>query len=321
MNDHLSSMEEVLLTGDHLSVYGLAVCLLQAGHKVQVKSADPVTSGKQIIRCWEELPDEGNSAGLDNLRVVSSWQIQSSPALAIILSPEDLAIKQSHIAELEELLSAGAVIGVNTESFALSELQANAAHPERILGMNWVEPAHSTLFLELIRNETTREDMTDRVAELARQYWYKDPYVIRSDYGIRMPLLAALVREAFHLIENGYASVEDIDRACRNDAGYYLTFAGNLRYMDLMGTNAYGMVMKELNPELGTESSVPESFIKLVGEGRTGMAAGKGFYAYESGEKAKWEKLLREFSVEIKDLFERYPFPVHRKTPQFSDKG
>src|SRR5690606_22811349 len=98
---------------------------------------------------------------------------------------------------------------------------------------------------------------------------------------IRSRLLAALVREAFYLIENGYVGVEDIDRACRNDAGYYLPFAGNCRYMDLMGTWAYGTVMADLNPELSNASHLPDFFNQILAERGTGLANVKVFFCLD----------------------------------------
>jgi len=117
-----------------------------------------------------------------------------------------------------------------------------------------------------------------------------------------------MVREAFYLVQNRYASIEDIDRACRNDAGYYLPFAGNFRYMDLMGTYAYGLVMKDLNKELSTESIIPEFFKKIMEEGGKGMENKNGFYQYNEEEVKKWNKLFNSFSYKIKRIIEKYPF-------------
>ena len=116
----------------------------------------------------------------------------------------------------------------------------------------------------------------------------------------------AMMREGIHLVENGYATIEDIDRACRNDAGYYLPFAGNFRYMDLMGAYMYGVVMQDLNPELSKNKHIPEFCRKLFQSGAEGMRDGKGFYEYEEGEAEEWEKKFRKFSYEIKDVISKY---------------
>ena len=117
-----------------------------------------------------------------------------------------------------------------------------------------------------------------------------------------------MARESFHLIDNGYAEVIDIDRACRNDPGYYLSFAGNCRYMDLMGTFLYGVVMKDLNPELSRATGPSKLMEMKLKEGKTGMNSGEGFYHYQEIQKETFEKDFLKFSEIIKELMEKYPF-------------
>ncbi|MCF0069519.1 3-hydroxyacyl-CoA dehydrogenase family protein [Dyadobacter sp. CY261] len=229
--------------------------------------------------------------------------------LAILVTEEDADLKRQWIREIEAKVSGETLIAVNTETIGLDVLQANALYPERIIGLNWTEPADTTLFLEIIANDMTDATHVAYLEEIAQTSWNKDPYVIHGNTGIRMRLLAALIREAFYLVQNGYANVEDIDRACRNDAGYYLPFAGNLRYMDLMGTYAYGMVMKDLNSELATDTKLPGFFTEMVRRGEWGMEeGGKGFYQYDDGEVERWRELMGKFSLEIRELIGKYNF-------------
>ena len=120
--------------------------------------------------------------------------------------------------------------------------------------------------------------------------------------------MAAITREAFFLVDNGYASIEDIDRACRNDAGYYLPFAGNCRYMDLMGTHAYGLVMKDLYKELSQQDKVSDKLADLLADGKLGMEHGNGFYKYTKKAASQWEEKFRQFSFQIKEIIDKYPF-------------
>jgi 3-hydroxybutyryl-CoA dehydrogenase len=212
-------------------------------------------------------------------------------------------------------LPSTALIAVNTESIALSKLQANASHPSRIIGLNWVEPAHTTFFLEIIANENNDKATVEALAEEAKKHWNKDPYIVSNALSVRSRLFCAMAREAFYLIENGYATVQDIDRACRNDAGYYLPFAGNFRYMDLMGTHSYAEVMKKLNADLATDTHPPKILTDIVAGGGLGMENNKGFYNYRNGDTADWEKLFSSFSYKIQEIMERYPFNYDDKQP------
>src|SRR5690606_15688438 len=178
--------------------------------------------------------------------------------------------------------------------------------PKRIIALNWTEPAHTTFFLEVVTDKNTSEELIRDLVEVAQKEWQKDPYVLTNGLGIRSRMMAALLREAFGLIEKGYVGVEDIDRACRNDAGYYLPFSGHFRYMDLMGTYLYGVVMKELNPELSKESHVPAFFTDLIQQGAEGMENNKGFYTYSEEEKQQLTLSFKKFSYEMKYLISEY---------------
>ena len=87
----------------------------------------------------------------------------------------------------------------------------------------------------------------------------------------------ALMREAFHLVEAGYATIEDVDRSIRNDLGYWITFAGPFRFMDLTGIPAYAAVMRDLFPELDCSKEVPALMRQMVDSGRKGFRTPKAF--------------------------------------------
>lgn len=279
-------MEPVLLIGDHRLTRSIASCLERGGCSFTSESSAPDSAG----------PHAGRPYGL-----------------AILVTEEDLQIKKEQLSNLEKILHPGSIIAVNTETLGLDLLQENASFPHRIMGVNWTEPADTTCFLEIIANHVTDPDLADQLLRTATGRWNKDPYIIHGNTGIRMRLTGALIREAFYLVKNGYATVEDIDRACRNDAGYYLPFAGNLRYMDLMGTYAYGMVMKDLNPELSTDGHIPEFFQRMLTGGNFGMESGAGFYSYAAGEHEKWQELMGEFGRQVRELFDKYPFQESAK--------
>jgi 3-hydroxybutyryl-CoA dehydrogenase len=96
----------------------------------------------------------------------------------------------------------------------------------------------------------------------------------------------------------------------RNDLGYWITFAGPFRFMDLTGIPAYATVMKELLPELNCATEVPRLMQRVVNSGARGVSNAKGFYRYTPRRAKRWEELFMQFSYEIRRLAERYPEDV-----------
>ena len=78
--------------------------------------------------------------------------------------------------------------------------------------------------------------------------------------------------------------------------------------MDLMGTYAYGMVMKDLNPDLSKSKEFPVFFSEILDEGGQGMENEKGFYTYSEAEVISWRKTMEKFSHQIQAIIKKYPF-------------
>ena len=312
----------ILVVGSCKLTSSIAACLLQAGHPVSLYSDDYPTVKTRIethIAAVDQLAHSPVEWG--DYEQQSHLDGHLKHKLVIAITPEKPELKEALIRQLEAALLPNALIAINTESISLEMLQRFARQPERIIGLNWVEPAHTTFFLEIITNAQTSADLVDAFYETARSSWQKDPYVLRNGCGIRTRMLCAMIREAFHLVENGYVSVEGIDRGCRNDAGYYMPFAGNFRYMDLMGTFIYGLVMQDLNPELAKSRHVPPFFQELIQQGALGMDSGKGFFDYGPGEPEKWDALLQQFSYQISQLISKYPFNYEETKPLIQEQS
>jgi 3-hydroxybutyryl-CoA dehydrogenase len=298
----------LLVVGEGKLISEISQCLLQAGHLVTEFRR---YSEKQSLRdSGDSLPDPVSQKG-SKFKAIRSWAEIQQIDLVVLITPENLVVKQHYLENLERSISPSTPILINTESFTLDELRLGHPSPGRILGLNWARPAHTTLFAELILLPDTPAALEESIVEMIQNQWRKDPYVLRGGQSVRAKMMAAMIREAFFLIENGYVTEEDIDRACRNDAGYYLPFAGNLRYMDLMGTYVYGVVMQDLNPELSVQQELPVFFERLLQKyPNPGLDAGRGFYSYSERKKADLEAEFLDFSAKIRQMMDKFPFPA-----------
>lgn len=298
----------VLIWGKGKLSHSIAVCMLQAGCWVTMITEDEQAADCIQQHCNEAYKANGMRIATDRLMIKTKPCDEKKYGVAIIITGEDLSEKKVAICTVERIVGAETIIAINMESVALQELQKSCSQPERLMGLNWTEPAHTTHFLEIITNDITNKVLAANLLNLAKKHWNKDPYLIWGEVSVRAKMLYAMAREAFYLVHNGYASIEDVDRACRNDAGYYLPFAGNFRYMDLMGTYAYGLVMKDLNRELSRSSKAPAFFQEIMGQGGLGMENGFGFYEYDKDAVEKWKEVVGKFSHEVQHIIRKYPF-------------
>jgi 3-hydroxybutyryl-CoA dehydrogenase len=220
---------------------------------------------------------------------------------------ESVEEKKSVYRKLETVLSPTAIIGSNTSAIPVSILQEGLLHPERLLGIHWAEPAHITRFMEVICGDRSELSFAQTIVTLA-ETWGKEPSLVKKDIRgfITNRIMYAMLREAFSLVDKGYATVEDVDRSMRNDLGYWTTFAGPFRFMDLTGIPAYLTVMKDLFPDLDNSTVTPELIERVVKAGGLGVRNAQGFYPYTPESAESWEKNFIEFSYDIRKLAEKY---------------
>ena len=297
----------------------IATCLLIAGHAVIAVApiaADLEHAEKRIFGHLQRAFEEGVATRppesyLQSLVITEDYGMLKECKLVIECTIEDFGIKKSVYGKIESAIAAGALLVSNTSAIPISILQKLTQRPERFFGLHWMEPSHTTRFLEVICGDLSDVSLGEYLYDLSLS-WGKEPTLVRKDIRgfITNRLMYAMYREAFHLVENGYATVEDVDRACRNNPGYWMTLVGVFRWMDLTGVQAYHTVMKDLFPTLNKSTGVPKLIDDIVNAGGRGIANGKGFYNYTPEEAKLWEDVFTEFSYEIRELALKYPADV-----------
>ncbi len=297
----------------------ITTCLLMAGHPVIAVAPIPTDLDTAKPRVQEHLEksqeegltDKNAEIFLDNLTITEDYGLLKGCLLVIECTIENLEIKKTVYGKIEAVVGDGTIITSNTSAIPISILQKQTRLPERFIGLHWAEPSHTTRFLEIICGELSDITKAEWLYELSH-VWNKEATLVRKDIRgfITNRLNYAMYREAFYLVENGYATVEDIDRACRNNPGYWMTLVGVFRWMDLTGVPAYHTVMKDLFPTLNNQTEVPKLIDDVVKAGGKGVLNAHGFYDYTPEQAQMWKETFEEFSYEIRRLALKYPVDI-----------
>jgi len=279
-----------------LGIMGRGICTALVAHGIRTIALDirpeSFTQAKAHIEAG--LAELGNTSGWHSLFEPTADLAALAECDFVIESlPEELELKRSTLASLEEIVRPETIIASNTSALPISLLQQGLKHPQRIVGMHWAEPCHLTRFLEVIRGDQTNEATAESAAGLGRTLG-KDPTIVLRDVpGFIVNRLAyAMYREAFWLLENGVADVETIDRAFVGAISVWANVAGPFRWMDLTGLPAYAEAMARLFPELSQSTEVPPMMRELVASGALGASNGRGFYQYSDEEAEAWRQKI-----------------------------
>ena len=294
----------------------IVTALLLNGQKVialsstnsKIDSEAPDRINKSLVECINEgLTQKDHYEFLENVKYSSDYSDLSQCWLVMECVIEDLNIKKQVYYKIENSVDDNTIITSNTSAIPISILQNHMRVPSRFFGMHWAEPAYVSRFLEIICGEKSPVEIGEQLHSIAIE-WGKEPTLVRKDIRgfITNRIMYAMYREAMHLVEGGYATIEDVDRACKNDGGHWMTFCGLFRYMDLTGLKAYHTVMKDLFPELSIQTTVPKLIDDIAKKGGNGITNGVGFYSYTKEEAQEWEKAFERFSFDVNKLSLKY---------------
>ena len=218
---------------------------------------------------------------------------------------ENLDVKLAFWKEVSGLAPDGAVLTTNTSGLSITEISAAVRLPERFCGMHWVNPPHIVPLVEVIQGKDTDEETVEAVREAALSV-HRHPVTVRGDpRGFLLNRLQfAVLREALHIIENGYASAEDVDDVMKYGLGMRYACIGPFETVDLGGLYTFYRVGSYLFADLSDVKEVPEPLAKLYREGAFGTKSGRGFYDYgNGGAERAIEKRDRDFLKLAKCLY------------------
>lgn len=223
---------------------------------------------------------------------------------------EDPCIKEQVYLKTSNAIANDAIIASNTSAIPITLLQEYVPNPTRFLGIHWAEPAYLTHFLEITCGEQTDLQYAEwafRVSHL----WGKESTSLKKDIRgfVTNRLMYAMCREALALADNGDATIEDMDKAMRYDAGSWMTMMGVFRRMDYLGLDDLKVIFDNIFSRLSNADDVPLTMQKLIDMKAKGLQSSIGFYDYENDEAAAWNEAFAAFNKDINQLAVQYPSP------------
>jgi len=193
---------------------------------------------------------------------------------------EDLAIKQRLFADIERAAPASALLASNTSSLSIAQIAAAMKQPGRLIGMHFFNPVHVMKLVEVVTHgrEKPGASVAERAVEFARRLG-KEPIVVRDSPGFASSRLGVVLGlEAMRMLEQGVASVEDIDKAM--ELGYNHPM-GPLKLTDQVGLDVRLAIAEYLHATLDKPHYEPPKILReKVKKGELGRKTGKGFYTW-----------------------------------------
>jgi len=191
---------------------------------------------------------------------------------------EDLDLKKRVFKELDELCRPDVILATNTSSMSITEIGASTKRPDKVCGMHFFNPVPLMRLVEVIKGYSTSDETVKSTAALAQKMGKTTVEVKKDSPGfIVNRIMIPHFLEAMRIVEEGIASIEDVDKAVKNGLNYPM---GPFELMDLTGIDIAYFVSEYLYKELNKESKwVAPSLLKtMVRAGKLGKKTGDGWY-------------------------------------------
>jgi len=290
-------VRSLALVGAGVMGGGIAELASRHGIEVRMRDVRPESLTRALQTCATLIEERGRRRRLgarerdaQMARILPTLDLTGLKRadLAIEAVVEDLDVKRRVFGELEVRMRPDAVLATNTSSLSVSELADGLVRPERFLGFHFFNPVHRMPLVEVVRGAKTGDAALAVAVALARRLG-KTPVVVRDAPGFVVNrVLMPYLREAMHLLEEGYALVE-IDGAMRR----FGMPMGPFEVLDEVGIEIAHKAAGSLSKAFPDRMTGSPALEQLVAAGRLGKKSGRGFYRHR-GRKREPDPLLRE---------------------------
>ncbi|WP_067966675.1 3-hydroxybutyryl-CoA dehydrogenase [Mycolicibacter icosiumassiliensis] len=259
--------------GVEVTVFETTEALVTAGRNRIVKSLERgVSAGK--------ITERERDDAVGNLTFTTDLGELADRQLVIEAVIEDDTVKSKIFAELDRVITdPDAVLASNTSSIPIMKIAAATQNPQRVLGLHFFNPVPVLPLVELVSTLVTDPAAANRTEEFASAVLGKQVVRCSDRSGFVVnALLVPYLLSAVRMLESGFATVEDIDKAIVAGLSHPM---GPLRLSDLVGLDTLKLIADKMYEEFKEPLyAAPPLLLRMVEAGQLGKKSGRGFYTY-----------------------------------------
>lgn len=305
----LEDIENIAVLGTGTMAPGIAQLCAQSGYHVSMwgrtdaslqRGFNRLQSNLQTFRDNGLIAEGDDELVFSRVKGVTSLEEAVSDADFVIESvAEELTLKREIFAALDGICQKDAILSTNTSGLSITAIALGTGRPEKVIVTHFWNPPQLIPLVEIGRGQKTSQETVDVTTQLMTKIG-KTPVLVQKEAPgfIGNRLQFALLREALYIVEQGIASMEDVDTAVKMSFGRRLPVTGPLETVDLGGVDTFLAVSEYLMKDLCSSSQPSSLLTDAVKKGRLGIKSGTGLYEWSPESisqiaKAREEELIR----------------------------
>jgi 3-hydroxybutyryl-CoA dehydrogenase len=280
-------IRSVGVAGSGTMASGIAEVFAKAGYEVVLaaRSTEKAQTakariGKSLARSVDKgrMTAEAAAETLDRITATGTYDDFAGVDLAVEAVAEDLEVKRQLFAALDKVCKPGAILATTTSSLPVVACARATSRPQDVIGMHFFNPAPAMKLVEVVRTVLTADDVHATVREVCGRI-RKHPVDCGDRAGfIVNALLFPYLNNAIKMVEEHYATLDDIDAAMKLGGGYPM---GPFELLDVVGLDVSLAIEKVLHREFRDPGLAPAPLLEhLVAAGCLGRKTGRGFREY-----------------------------------------
>jgi 3-hydroxybutyryl-CoA dehydrogenase len=268
---------------------GIAEVVARAGYATIVREVNDDALQKGLARIDASMDRAISRGKLDSAereatraRISGTTRFEDLAACDLVIeaATENVAIKRETFAELDRICRPNAILASNTSSIPIIQMATATRRPDKVLGMHFMNPVPVMKLIEYVRTLTTSDETMDTARKFGETLGKQ--IIVSKDRGgfIVNYLLVPYLIDAVRMLEQGFATAEDIDTGMMLGTSYPMGPFALLDFVGLDTTLYIADVMFEEFKE--PRFAAPTLLRQMVAAGWLGKKSGRGFYTYHS---------------------------------------
>ncbi|CFX81308.1 3-hydroxyacyl-CoA dehydrogenase [Syntrophomonas zehnderi OL-4] len=281
--------KKVAVLGAGTMGLGIAQVMAQSGYDVVLYEIDKAIADKAVVKIGKlaarniekgKAPEGSDKIILSRIKTTANLQDVADCDLVIEAIIENMEIKKKVYQQLDVTCKPETILASNSSSLSLTEIAAATARPQQVVGMHFFNPAQVMQLVEVIPALQTSEEVVQAIMELCVKTGKKPIRVKEGPGFVVNRILIPGMNEAAFILQEGLATVEDIDTAMKLGANWPM---GPFALCDLVGADVTLAICDTLYNETGDPKYRASSVLKnQVRAGYLGKKTGRGFYNYNA---------------------------------------